>query len=188
MTKDCNLLGKFDLTDIPLMPRGQPQIEITYDVDSNGILNVTALEKSSGKSKNITIKNESGKLSKEDIERMVKEAEQYKAQDDALGEKIDAKNRLESFVYSMKTRVKEAKPDEEISETFKTTLEETEKWLDENASTATKEELEEKLKALQSGAPPTSASADASFGGTRDGPSGMPSGMPSGKSTVEDID
>jgi L1 cell adhesion molecule like protein len=178
MTKDCNLLGKFDLTDIPLMPRGQPQIEITYDVDSNGILNVTALEKSSGKSKNITIKNESGKLSKEEIERMVKEAEQYKAQDDALGEKIDAKNRLESFVYSMKTRVKEAKPDEEISETFKATLEETEKWLDENGSTATKEEFEEKLKALQSGAP-------------RDGLSGMPSGMPSGptgKPTVEDID
>ena len=97
-----------------------------------------------------------------------------------MGEKIDAKNRLESFVYSMKTRVKEAKPDEEISETFKATLEETEKWLDENGSTATKEELEEKLKALQSGAPPP-----------RDGPSGMPSGMPSGpagKPTVEDID
>lgn len=92
----------------------------------------------------------------------------------------------------MKTRVKEAKPDEEISETFKTTLEETEKWLDENGSTATKEEFEEKLKALQSGAPPTSAQADASFGGTRDGPAGMPSGMPSGaptgKPVVEDID
>jgi L1 cell adhesion molecule like protein len=190
MTKDCNLLGKFDLTDIPLMPRGQPQIEITYDVDSNGILNVTALEKSSGKSKNITIKNESGKLSKEDIERMVKEAEQYKAQDDALGEKIEAKNRLESFVYSMKARVKEAKPDDAIPKTFKTTLEETERWLDENGSTATKEELEEKLKALQSGAPPTSAEADASFGGTHDGinmSSGMPSG-PTGKPTVEDID
>jgi heat shock protein 5 len=112
---------------------------------------------------------------------MVKEAEQYKAQDDALGEKIEAKNRLESFVYSMKTRVKEAKPDDAISETFKTTLEETERWLDENGSTATKEELEEKLKALQSGAPPP-----------HDGPSGMPSGMPSGaptgKPTVEDID
>jgi L1 cell adhesion molecule like protein len=183
MTKDCNLLGKFDLTDIPLMPRGQPQIEITYDVDSNGILNVTALEKSSGKSKNITIKNESGKLSKEEIERMVKEAEQYKAQDDALGEKIEAKNRLESFVYSMKARVKEAKPDDAISETFKTTLEETEKWLDENGSTATKEELEEKLKALQSGAP-----HDGPSGMPSGMPSGAPSGMPSGKPTVEDID
>ena len=163
------------------MPRGQPQIEITYDVDSDGILNVTALEKSSGKMKNITIKNESGKLSKEEINRMVKEAEQYKAQDDALGEKIGAKNRLESFIYSMKARVKDANPDDE---TFKTTLEETEKWLDENGSTATKEELEEKLKALQSGAPPTSAQADASKGGTHDGPSGMQSGAP----TVEDID
>lgn len=180
MTKDCNLLGKFDLTDIPLMPRGQPQIEITYDVDANGILNVTALEKSSGKTKNITIKNESNKLSKEEIERMVKDAEQYKAQDDAMGEKIEAKNQLESFMYSMKTRVTDAKPDDEIPEAFKTTLTETEEWLNTNGESATKEEFVEKLKTLQSGAPPP-----------RDGVSmpggGMPSGGMPGKK-VEDVD
>ena len=139
MTKDCNLLGKFDLTDIPLMPRGQPQIEITYDVDSNGILTVTAVEKSTGKSKNISIKNESNKLSKEEIERMVKEAEKYKEQDDLIASKVEAKNKLESLLYSMKTK--------ENSEELKTKLKETEDWMNENPD-ASKEDYETKLKEL----------------------------------------
>jgi len=153
MVKDCNLLGNFDLKDIPLMPRGQPQIEITYDVDANGILNVNAVEKSSGKSKNITIKNESNKLSKEDIERMVKEAEQYKAQDDEMSEKINSKNQLETFVYTMKTKLSEDK-DSKYSEEFKTKLSETESWLN-SLGDYTKEDMTLKLKELEDLMPKT---------------------------------
>ena len=142
LTKDCNLLGKFDLMDIPLMPRGQPQIEISYEVDANGILNVSAVEKSKGVSKSITITNDSKKLSKEDIERMVKEAEQFKAQDDEVGAKIESKNQLESLLYSMKSK-------EDTKEDVKTKLKEVEDWLNENGSTATKEEFESKLKELR---------------------------------------
>jgi len=153
MVKDCNLLGNFDLKDIPLMPRGQPQIEITYDVDANGILNVNAVEKSSGKSKNITIKNESNKLSKEDIERMVKEAEQYKAQDDEMSEKINSKNQLETLVYTMKTKLSEDK-DSKYSEEFKTKLSETESWLN-SLGDYTKEDMTLKLKELEDLMPKT---------------------------------
>jgi len=95
MTKDCNLLGKFDLTGIPPMPRGQPQINITYDVDANGILNVSAEEKSTGKSNKITITNDKNRLSKADIDRMVEEAEKYKEEDQKVKELIEAKNSFE---------------------------------------------------------------------------------------------
>lgn len=137
LTKDCNLLGKFDLTDIPLMPRGQPEIEITYDVDANGILNVSAVEKSKGVSKQITISNDSKKLSKEEIERMIKESEQYKAQDDEIASKIEAKNQLESFLYSLKS-----KPEYQLK------VKEVEEWLSTTNSSTTKEEYESKLKEL----------------------------------------
>jgi L1 cell adhesion molecule like protein len=147
MVKDCNLLGNFDLKDIPLMPRGQPQIEITYDVDANGILNVNAVEKSSGKSKNITIKNESNKLSKEEIERMVKDAEKYKAQDDEMSEKINSKNQLETLVYTMKTKVSEDK-NSTYSEEFKTKLSDTESWLN-SLGDYTKEDMTVKMKELE---------------------------------------
>ena len=102
LTRDCNLLGSFTLDDLPAMPRGTPQIEISYEVDADGILKVSAVEKSSGKSKEITIKNESNKLSKEEIERMVKEAEQFKEQDQKIADRIDAKNSLESYLYQLK--------------------------------------------------------------------------------------
>ncbi|KAF7697878.1 hypothetical protein HF521_004388 [Silurus meridionalis] len=92
MTKDNNLLGKFDLTGIPPAPRGVPQIEVTFDIDANGILNVSAVDKSTGKENKITITNDKGRLSKEEIERMVQEADQYKAEDDLQREKIAAKN------------------------------------------------------------------------------------------------
>merc|ERR1711967_2818 len=100
MTKDCNLLGKFHLDGIPPMPRGTPQIEVTYDIDSNGILNVSAVEKSTGKVNKITITNDKGRLSTEDIERMVAEAEKFKAEDEANREKVEAKNKLENYAYS----------------------------------------------------------------------------------------
>merc|ERR1712088_1156116 len=94
MTKDNHLLGKFDLTGIPPAPRGVPQIEVTFDIDANGILNVSAQDKSSGKQEKITITNDKGRLSKEEIEKMVNDAEQYKAEDEKQKEKISAKNQL----------------------------------------------------------------------------------------------
>ena len=100
MTKDNHLLGKFDLTGIPPAPRGVPQIEVTFDVDANGILNVSAVEKGTGKQEKITITNDKGRLSKEDIERMVNDAEKYKNEDDAQKERISAKNGLESYILT----------------------------------------------------------------------------------------
>ncbi|NBV29304.1 molecular chaperone DnaK, partial [bacterium] len=97
-TKDCNQLGKFDLRGIPPMPRGMPQIEITYEVDVNGILNVSACEKSSGKSEKITIQNESSRLSKEQIDKMISEAEKFKEQDEKAQKRVEAKNKLENYV------------------------------------------------------------------------------------------
>lgn len=93
MTKDNNLLGKFDLTGIPPAPRGVPQIEVTFDIDANGILNVSAADKSTGKENKITITNDKGRLSKEEIERMVNDAEKYKQEDEAQKDRVQAKVR-----------------------------------------------------------------------------------------------
>merc|ERR1712212_750886 len=101
MTKDNNLLGKFDLTGIPPAPRGVPQIEVTFDIDANGILNVSAVDKSTGKENKITITNDKGRLSKEEIERMVNDAEKYKEEDEKQRDKIQAKNGLESYAFSL---------------------------------------------------------------------------------------
>jgi len=95
MTKDCNLLGKFNLEGIPPAPRGVPQIEVTFDIDANGILNVTACEKGTGKTNTITITNEKGRLSKDDIEKMVRDAEKYKSEDDNMKQQVESKNSLE---------------------------------------------------------------------------------------------
>merc|ERR1712185_40722 len=122
MTKDCNLLGKFNLDGIPPMPRGRPQIEVTYDIDANGILNVSAVEKSTGKSNKITITNDKGRLSKEDIERMVNEAESFAAEDEAQRERVAAKNALESYAYSMKQTVEDEKVAGKISDEDKKTI------------------------------------------------------------------
>jgi len=116
MTKDCNLLGEFDLSGIPPMPRGQPQIEITYDVDVNGILNVSAIEKSSKKENKIKITNDSSRLSKDEIERMVKEAEKYKDEDNKYKETYDAKNNLESYVSSVKTIINNDKIKDKLTD------------------------------------------------------------------------
>merc|ERR1712113_991371 len=101
-TKDNNLLGKFELSGIPPAPRGVPQIEVTFDIDADGILNVSALEKGTGKTNKIVITNDKGRLSKEDIERMLAEAEKYKEEDEAEAARIQAKNGLESYAYSLK--------------------------------------------------------------------------------------
>ncbi|XP_064123050.1 heat shock 70 kDa protein 1-like [Macrobrachium nipponense] len=152
MTKDNNLLGKFDLTGIPPAPRGVPQIEVTFDVDANGILNVSAADKSSGKSSKITITNDKGRLSKEDIERMVQEAEKYAAEDAKQKERIDAKNQLESLCLSLKSTLDEEgvsnKLNEEERVNMKHLLEETLTWIDRN-QLAEKEEFEDRTKKLE---------------------------------------
>merc|ERR1719248_536641 len=105
MTKDNNILGKFNLDGIPPMPRGQPQIDVCFDIDANGILNVSALEKSTGKENKITITNDKGRLSQEEIERMAEEAEEFAEEDKKVREKIEARNQLENYVYSMKNQL-----------------------------------------------------------------------------------
>merc|ERR1719186_805387 len=122
MTKDNHLLGKFDLTGIPPAPRGVPQIEVTFDIDANGILNVSAVDKSTGKQNKITITNDKGRLSKEDIERMVNEAEKFKDDDDKQKERISAKNSLESYCFNMKTTLDDEKVKDKISEDDKKTI------------------------------------------------------------------
>jgi L1 cell adhesion molecule like protein len=152
MTKDNNQLGKFELGNIPPAPRGVPQIEVTFDIDANGIMNVTAMDKSSNRTNKITITNDKGRLSKEDIDRMVNEAERYKKEDEAQRERIQAKNNLEAYCFNMKQTVEDeqsgAKIDsadkKKIVETCDTAL----KWLDNN-STAEKEEFEYKLKEVE---------------------------------------
>jgi len=99
MTKDNNLLGKFNLEGIPPAPRGTPQIEVTFDIDANGILNVSAMDKASGKNEKITITNDKGRLSKEEVDRLVMEAERYKDEDDKMKKRVEAKNGLEAYCF-----------------------------------------------------------------------------------------
>ena len=122
MTKDNHLLGKFDLTGIPPAPRGVPQIEVTFDIDANGILNVSAMDKSSGKQNKITITNDKGRLSKEEIEKMVSDAEQFKAEDEKQKDRISAKNNLESYCFNMKSTLDDEKLKDKIAESDKTTI------------------------------------------------------------------
>ena len=135
-TKDNNLLGKFELSGIPPAPRGVPQIEVTFDIDANGILNVSAVDKSTGKENKITITNDKGRLSKEDVERMVAEAEKYKDEDEKQRSKVQAKNNLESYAYNMKNTVNDEKLKDKISDDDKKTIEDKCKevidWLDQN--------------------------------------------------------
>lgn len=128
-TKDNNILGKFQLDDIPPMGRGQPQIEVTFDVDANGILNVSAVEKSTGKSNKITITNDKGRLSRERVEQLVEEAAKYEAEDKAMFEKVEAKNKLEAYLYTSKNNMTEKKDnfDDSCKEAM-TTLEDALKW------------------------------------------------------------
>jgi L1 cell adhesion molecule like protein len=120
-TKDNNMLGKFELTGIAPAPRGQPQIEVTFDIDANGILTVTAEEKGTGKTQNITITNDKGRLSQEDIDRMVSEAEQFKEEDEQARARVEAKNQLETQCYQMKDMLEQ---NQELDETTRTTLNE----------------------------------------------------------------
>ena len=148
LTKDNTLLGKFQLEGIPPMPRGMPQIEVVFDMDANGILNVSASEKSSGKSEKITITNDKGRLSKEDIERMVEESEKYKAEDDAVREKIETKQKLEAYIYQMKSEEILKPLSDEVKKEAKEKLQIVENWLEVNGF-AEKTEYETKQKELE---------------------------------------
>lgn len=152
MTRDNTLLGTFQLDGIPPMPRGMPQIEIVYDLDANGILNIHATEKSTGKSNNITITNDKGRLSQEEIERMVSEAEKYQEEDKLLMEKIEAKNKLESYIYQLKSSLNDEKLKDKIDPEEKKNMEEkvqeSVSWLDSHP-TEEKEIYETKQKELE---------------------------------------
>lgn len=161
MTKDNNKLGQFDLTNIPPAPRGVPQIEVTFEIDANGILKVSALDKGTGKSESITITNDDRRLSQEDIDRMVQEAEEFADEDAAIKKRIEAKNSLENMVYSLKGQLSDkdglgGKLDSDDKETIEEALKEKQKWLDSNPS-ADAEDYEEQLSELQSTVAPITA-------------------------------
>lgn len=187
MTKDNNLLGKFELTGIPPAPRGVPQIEVTFDIDANGILNVTASDKSTGRENKITITNDKGRLSKDEIDRMVKEADKYKAEDEKQRERVSAKNGLEAYVFAMKSTLDDEKLKDKISEDDRKSVvakcDETLKWLDAN-QLAEKEEYEHKQKELEGLCNPIMTKlyqgAGGMPGGMPGGMGGMPGGMPGG--------
>merc|ERR1711861_118506 len=145
MTKDNNLLGKFHLDGIPPAPRGVPQIEVTFDIDANGILNVSAQDKSTGKSNQITITNEKGRLSQSEIDRMVQEAEKYRQEDENAKVKIEAKNGLENYCFTMRNTLSEEKLQDKFEagdkEKVEKAVQETLDWLDKN-QLGEKDELE----------------------------------------------
>ena len=173
-TKDNNLLGKFELSGIPPAPRGVPQISVAFDIDANGILNVSAEDKTTGKKNKITITNDKGRLSKEDIERMVQEAEKYKEEDEAHLKKVEAKNSLENYAYSMRNTINEEGVKDKIDAADKESIEkavnETVSWLDGNQM-AEQDEFEDKLKELEGICNPIIQKMYAAGGG-----GGMPGG------------
>ena len=181
-TKDNNMLGNFHLDGIPPAPRGVPQIEVSFDIDANGIMNISAADKSTGKKNNITITNDKGRLSKEEIEEMIKKAEKFKEEDDANKEKIEKRNGLENFIYNIKNNVK-SNPDSEnaeetnkIKEELDPIIEEALKWLEENPN-ASSEDYDNKQKEIENKTNPIMMKfyqKNAPEGG------GMPGGMPSG--------
>jgi len=174
-TRDNNLLGKFELTGIPPAPRGVPQINVTFDIDANGILNVSAEDKTTGKSQKITITNDKGRLSKDEIEKMVQDAEKYKAEDEEHKKKVDSKNALENYAYNMRNSIQEEKIASQIEEADKETINKSIdaaiEWLDAN-QLAEVEEFEHKLKELEGVCNPIMAKLYQGAGG------GMPGGMP----------
>uniref|UniRef100_A0A8C5H2E7 Heat shock cognate 71 kDa protein-like n=1 Tax=Gouania willdenowi TaxID=441366 RepID=A0A8C5H2E7_GOUWI len=195
MTKDNNILGKFELCGIPPAPRGVPQIDVTFDIDANGILNVTAADKSTGKENKIRITNDKGRLSKDDIDRMVAEAEEYKAEDEKQREKVSAKNALESYAFNMKTAVEDDQIKDKISDDDKKNIlskcTEVISWLDKNQS-AEKDEIEYQQKELEKVCNPIMTKLYQGAGGMPGGmPGEMPGGMPGGASsgpTIEEVD
>jgi heat shock protein 5 len=184
MTKDNHLLGTFELAGIPPGPRGQPQIEVTFDIDESGILSVTAEEKSTGKREEITITSDQNRLSKEEIERMVKEAEDMADEDKAARDRVMAKNGFEGLVYQIKAQMsdeklafKEKLPADDV-EAIETAIKEAVEWLDENLNAET-EEYEEKKKEFEAVIHPIFQKFQAQHGGAPGGAPGGDDEMPS---------
>merc|ERR1712051_633369 len=180
MTKDNNLLGKFHLDGIPPAPRGVPQIEVTFDIDANGILNVSAQDKSTGKSNQITITNEKGRLSQSEIDRMVQEAEKYRAEDELNKSKVEAKNGLENYCFTMRNTLQEEKLKDKFEDGDKDKIEKAVQdaldWLDKN-QLAEKDEFEANQKELEGVVNPIMMKVYQAAGGG----GGMPEGgMPGG--------
>jgi heat shock protein 5 len=154
MTKDNHQLGKFELTGIPPAPRGVPQIEVSFEVDANGILQVSAEDKGTGKAEKITITAEKGRLSEEEIERMVREAEEFAEEDKLVKERIDARNGLESYIYNLKNTLEDDekgindKVSAEDKKELQDMIDETLDWMDENPE-ADKEDYDGKLKEIE---------------------------------------
>ena len=204
MTKDNNMLGKFELTGIPPAPRGVPQIEVTFDIDANGILNVSAADKSTGKQNKITITNDKGRLSKEEIERMVNDADKFKAEDEKQKERISAKNGLESYCFNMKTTIEDEKVKDKISgddaKAINSKCDETIQWLDANQLaevdeyTAKQKEVEgvcnpiiTKLYGAGGGAPGAGPDMGGMGGGAPPG-AGAAGGQGGAGPTIEEVD
>merc|ERR1719231_2169864 len=176
-TRDNNLLGKFELSGIPPAPRGVPQINVCFDIDANGILNVSAEDKTTGNKNKITITNDKGRLSKEEIERMVQEAEKYKSEDEDHKKKVEAKNALENYAYNMRNTVRDdkvgGKLDPEDKEKLESEVEKTIEWLDSNQLAET-DEFEDKLKELEGICNPIISKLYQSGGGMPGAEGGMP--------------
>merc|ERR1711902_247111 len=194
MTRDDHSLGKFDLKGIPPAPRGVPQIEVTFDIDANGILNVSAVEKAGGKQEKITITNDEGRLSAEEIERMVNDAEKYKEDDDKQKDRISAKNGLESYCFNMKSTLEDDKLKDKIAENDRKTIldkcNETISWLDNN-QTAETDEFQHKQKEVEGICNPIISKLYLQSGGMPNG--GMPNGAGATNGqgsgpTVEEVD
>jgi len=184
MTKDNNSLGKFHLDGIPPAPRGVPQIEVTFDIDANGILNVSALEKATGKSNKITITNDKGRLSQSEIEKMVAEAEKFKAEDEMNKARVESKNTLENYCFTMKSTMGEEGLKDKVDAADKSKVEalitETLEWLERN-QLATKEEFDDKQKELEAVCNPIMTKVYQAGGAPGGGmPGGFPGGMPGG--------
>jgi heat shock protein 1/8 len=192
MTKDNNLLGNFLLDGIPPGPRGTPQIEVSFDIDANGIMNVSAVEKSSGKAQNITIKNDKDRLTQEQVEEMVREAEKFKEDDDRVKQKLESINQFESLLYQTKASMDNKELIEKLSDEDKTTMTETvdeaEKWFDLNRDSCTKEEIDAKQEEMRNTMMPIMTKLHQSAtGGMPDADtSGMPD--PSDIPTIDEVD
>lgn len=183
MTKDNHLLGKFDLSGIPPAPRGVPQIDVTFDIDANGILNVTAKDNSTGRSNQIQIKNDKGRLSKEEIDKMLRDAERYRVEDEKKRDNVASRNRLESYIFSVKQAVNDAT---NLSSNDKTTVEEAcskeLKWLDANQM-ADKDEYEYHYNELSKKCSPIMSKLHGRGANGNNGGSSQRSGP-----TVEEVD
>merc|ERR1712153_264751 len=179
MTKDNHLLGKFELGGIPPAPRGQPQIEVTFEIDSNGILNVGAEDKGTGKSEKITITNDKGRLTEEQIEKMIQEAEQFADEDKKVKERVDAKNAFDGYLHSMRSAVEGSgenkglseKLDSEEKEKVMDALKDGQSWIDSNPG-ADAEEVKEKHKEVEGICAPIVSKYYGAGGGGGDGASG----------------